>query len=154
MKAKGERVLVTGGAGFIGSHLVNRLLSEGYEVTVLDDLSSGSMENISPHIGVEGLRFFKGDIRDVELVQCLVEDVEVVFHLAAVVSVPLSISDPLSSSDVNLKGTLNLLEASRRSDVERFVYTSSYAVYGDVQVSPLSPYAASKAAAEVYYTPP
>lgn len=153
------RVLVTGGAGFIGSHVVDRLLAEGLEVTVLDDFSAGRMENISHHVGAEGFRLVRGDVRDEGLVGKVVEDVDAVFHLAALVDVALSVEDPVLFDEVNVVGTLNLLEACVNSDVERFVFASSAAVYGDSEPAkkredtlpqPISPYGASKLAAENY----
>jgi nucleoside-diphosphate-sugar epimerase len=154
-----SRALVTGGAGFIGSHMVDKLVEAGAEVTVLDNLDTGRMENIAQHKGNRNFRFVKGDIRDFGLVKKLVKDVDAVFNLAAIASVQLSVEDPLLVNDVNVKGTLNLLKASADSDVKRFVQASSAAVYGDAQTlpvredfmpKPLSPYAVSKLAAESY----
>ena len=154
-----SRVLVTGGAGFIGSHLVDRLLKEGMEVVVLDNLQGGRLENISQHLGKKNLCFVRGDIRDSRLVKNLARDVDAIIHQAARVSVPESIKDPTLTNDVNVNGTLNLLEASVESDVKRFVYASSCAVYGDAEVMPInegclprptSPYGVSKLAAESY----
>ena len=159
-KLKGiSKVLVTGGAGFIGSHLVDRLLGEGFEVTVLDDFSTGQMQNISHHRNLEEFHLVRGDVRDVGLVEKVVEDVDAVFHEAALVDVPLSIKKPLLFNDVNLVGTLNLLKACSDSNVKRFVFASSAAVYGDSKPArkrentlgkPISPYAVSKLAAENY----
>jgi nucleoside-diphosphate-sugar epimerase len=154
-----SRALVTGGAGFIGSHIVDKLIRDDFEVTVLDNLVSGREENLSAYIGKKGFHFVKGDIRDPELAQRLVKEVDFVFHEAAIIEVSLSVKDPRSANDVNLNGTLNLLEAGLNSDLKRFILASSCAVYGDSQVSPqhenlssspLSPYAASKASAEAY----
>jgi UDP-glucose 4-epimerase len=154
-----SRVLVTGGAGFIGSHLVDRLLKEGIEVVVLDNLQGGRLENISQHIGKKNLCFVRGDIRNSRLVRNLVRGVDAIIHQAARVSVPESIKDPVLTDDVNVNGTLNLLKASVESDVKRFVYASSCAVYGDAKVMPIkedclpnprSPYGVSKLAAENY----
>jgi nucleoside-diphosphate-sugar epimerase len=156
---KTSKVLVTGGAGFIGSHLVDRLISEGLEVTVVDDFSTGQMQNISHHRNLEEFHFVRGDIRDVGLVKKVVEDVDVVFHEAALVDVPLSIENPLLFNDVNLVGTLNMLKACADSNVKRFIFASSAAVYGDSKpdmktetmlCKPVSPYAVSKLAAEKY----
>lgn len=152
-----SKVLVTGGAGFIGSHLVDRLLVEGFEVTVLDDFSAGRMENISCHKDVEAFCLVRGDVRDVGLVEKVVEDVDVVFHEAALVDVALSVENPVLFNEVNVMGTLNLLKACVDSDVERFVFASSAAVYGDSKPAekredmlpePISPYGVSKLAAE------
>jgi len=156
---KGKRVLVTGGAGFIGSHLVDRLANEGCRVVVLDDLSSGSLENIRGNLDSGRVRFIEGDVRDSKVVEDAVKDVDLVCHLAAVVSVPYSMREPLLTHEVNVTGTLNLLIASLKHEVERFVYLSTCAVYGEPNylpideahpTSPVSPYAASKLAAEHY----
>jgi nucleoside-diphosphate-sugar epimerase len=106
-----SRVLVTGGAGFVGSHLVDQLLGEGFEVTVLDDFSTGRMRNISPHKKLEEFHLVRGDVRDIGVVEKVVEDVDAVLHEAALVDVALSIKKPLLFNDVNLVGTLNLLKA-------------------------------------------
>ena len=154
-----SRVLVTGGAGFIGSHVVDRLLSDGYDVTVLDDLSSGSLGNIARHKGEKAFRLVKGDIRDAKLVREVLKGVDAVFHEAAFVSVTLSVKDPVVANDVNVAGTLNVLKASVDLGVKRFVFASSAAVYGetstplkseDMASVPLSPYGVSKLAAESY----
>jgi UDP-glucose 4-epimerase len=151
------RVLVTGGAGFIGSHVVDALISRGDTVTVLDDLSSGKLENLKAHRGSRAFRFIRGDIRDVKAVEKALAGVDAVVHEAAIVSVPLSIENPELVNSVNVEGTANLLNASLNHGVKRFVYASSCAVYGeqkklpikeDAQPNPLSPYAASKLAAE------
>lgn len=154
-----SKVLVTGGAGFIGSHIVDRLVAEGFEVTVLDDFWSGKMENISNCLNAKTLNLVRGDIRDVALVKKVVKDVDAVFHEAALVDVALSVKNPLLFNDVNVVGTLNLLKASVDSGVKRFVFPSSAAVYGDSKPTkkkenmlpnPISPYGASKLAAENY----
>jgi UDP-glucose 4-epimerase len=150
-------VLVTGGAGFIGSHLIDRLLREGYDVVVVDDLSSGKVENLN--LKNSNLRLLRDDIRDKKFVKKALKDVEVVFHLAAIVDVEFSVKNPLLVNEVNVGGSLNILDESVRRDVTRFVYASSCAVYGDPIYlpideehprNPLSPYAASKFAAEEY----
>lgn len=154
-----SKVLVTGGAGFIGSHLVDRLLTEGYEVMVLDDFSAGRMENISSHRGEREFHLVRGDVRDVGLVEKVVDDVDGVFHLAALVDVALSVENPVLFDEVNVVGTLNLLRACVDSAVARFVFASSAAVYGDskparkmedMHPEPISPYGVSKLAAENY----
>jgi len=117
-----SRVLVAGGAGFIGSHLVDRLLAEGFEVWVLDDFSAGRMENVSCHNGVRGFRLVRGDVRDVGLVEKVVDGVDAVFHEAALVDVALSIENPVLFDEVNVVGTINLLRACLGSDVKRFVF--------------------------------
>lgn len=154
-----SRILVTGGAGFIGSHLVDRLMDEGYEVVVLDNFFSGRIENLKRYLNNGKCYPNKGDIRSSDDVKGVIRNVDAVFHLAAIVSVPLSIENPLLVNDVNVRGTLNLLEASLKADVKRFIYTSSCAVYGEVDclpidercsTDPISPYAVSKLAAECY----
>jgi UDP-glucose 4-epimerase len=151
------RVLVTGGAGFIGSHIVDALVKDGCEVCVLDNLSTGRLENIKHHIGNGNVVFVQGDVRDKQAVCEAVKGVEAVFHLAAVTSVPYSIKCPSVTREVNVTGTMNLLEACLRGDVERFVHVSTCAVYGEAEylpidekhpTSPVSPYAESKLAAE------
>lgn len=154
-----SKVLVTGGAGFIGSHLVDRLMNEGYEVVVLDNFSAGKIENVQRHLGDQSFHLIKGDVRNLEDVRKAVGDADAVFHLAAIVNVPLSIEDPLLVNDVNVRGTLNLLEVSLKENIEWFIYISSCAVYGEARylpikeehpIMPLSPYAISKLAAEHY----
>jgi UDP-glucose 4-epimerase len=148
--------LVTGGAGFIGSHLVERLLAAGWRVRVLDNLSTGKRSNLPQH---ERLEFVEGDIRDAQTVQRAVQDIGAIAHLAAVASVQASVDDPAGTHASNFDGTLNLLDAARRTGVTRFVYASSAAVYGtsaplpvkeDSRLDPLTPYAADKLAGEHY----
>lgn len=151
------RALVTGGAGFIGSHLVNLLLEQGFQVRVLDNFSSGRRENLpARHPRLEVL---EGDIRDAAKVQQAVQQVDFVFHLAAFVSVPQSIEAPLDCLDINVNGTALVLETARRYGVQRAVLASSAAVYGDSPNLPLaestpphpqSPYATSKWVDELY----
>jgi UDP-glucose 4-epimerase len=152
-----ESALVTGGAGFIGSHLVEALAAGGCRVTVLDDLSSGNQRNLTTSAG--RLRFIRGDIRDRRAVDKAVAGCEAVFHLAAVVSVPKTTQDPIGSAEVNEAGSLNVLEAARRAGVRRFVFASSSAVYGDdprlpkredMEPKPLTPYAVQKLAVEYH----
>jgi UDP-glucose 4-epimerase len=147
------RVLVTGGAGFIGSHVVDKLVNSGYNVRVIDDLSEGKLSNVEGHLKDGGVHFFNGDIRDVELVRKCIQGVDVVVHLAAVTSVPFSVANPSLTFDVNVNGTLNLLNVCVKADVKRFVFVSSCSVYGDPcylpvdekhPTCPLSPYAVSK----------
>ncbi|RME88885.1 MAG: SDR family oxidoreductase [Anaerolineae bacterium] len=151
------RYLVTGGAGFIGSHIVAALLKDGGEVRVLDNFSTGRRENLDG-LG-DGLEILEGDLRDPDAVTAAVRDVDVVFHEAAFVSVPASLDDPQTCLEVNVTGTANLLEAARRAGVRRLVLASSAAVYGDSEdlplseetpPRPLSPYAASKLVDEIY----
>lgn len=149
-------ILVTGGAGFIGSHLVERLLRAGHTVRVLDNLSTGKRENLPQHLALE---FRLGDIRNEDMVRAAMREVSAVFHLAAVASVQASIDDPVGTHGANLVGTLNLLEAGRLTGVTRFLYASSAAIYGDTTAlpvaetttpRPLSPYATDKLAGEHY----
>lgn len=151
------RVLVTGGAGFIGSHLARRLVADGHEVRVLDNFSTGNRANLAPLGG--DVEIVEGDIQSYERVHNAVRDCEVVFHEAALPSVPRSIQDPLTSNAVNVIGTLNLLLASRDSGVRRVVFASSSSIYGadktlpkreDRPPQPISPYAVAKLAAEGY----
>jgi nucleoside-diphosphate-sugar epimerase len=148
-------VLVTGGAGFIGSNLVRALLGQGEEVRVLDNFSTGSRANLEG-LGVE---IVEGELRSYERVHNAVRGVEVVFHLGALGSVPRSVQDPLTSSAVNVEGTLNVLLAARDEGVRRVVFSSSTSVYGsssamptreDSPPDPISPYGVAKLAAERY----
>jgi UDP-glucose 4-epimerase len=150
------KVLVTGGAGFIGSHLVERLVAGGNACRVLDNLSTGKRANL-PAGGV--VDFVEGDIRDDSTVAAAVAGIEAVVHLAAVASVQASIDDPLATHATNFDGTLKLLEAARRAGVRRFLFASSAAVYGDNEElpiretavpRPLTPYASDKLAGEHY----
>jgi nucleoside-diphosphate-sugar epimerase len=154
-----SEILVTGGAGFIGSHIVDRLLTEGFKVRVLDNLSTGDKKNLIQHQNKKGFQFIEGDIRNIDDVKRSVKGVNAVIHEAALVSVTRSVEEPLLSNEINVKGTLNLLKASVDSGVKRFVLASSCAVYGDTETlpnheelapKPLSPYAADKLANENY----
>lgn len=152
-----KKVLVTGGAGFIGSHLVRGLLEKGYTVSVLDNLSTGKKENLE---GIfSDIEWHEGDIRSLEDCRQALEGIDSVFHLAALGSVPRSIEEPITVNDVNCVGALNLLQASKEKNVRRFIYSSSSSVYGDTEVlpkeegmkpDPKSPYAVSKLAGEFY----
>jgi len=153
--------VVTGGAGFIGSHLVERLLGHpDAHVRILDDFSTGRMVNL-PFVAAAGARLeiVRGDIRDLATVERVAAGAAVIFHQAAMRSVPRSVADPLGANDHNVNGTLNVLEAARRAGVSRVVYASSSSVYGDrpelpkredQPPAPISPYAVSKAAGEQY----
>ena len=147
------RVLVTGGAGFIGSHLVERLLVEGHAVRVLDDFSSGRRENLAFAKPSAALEVIEGDIRDARSVETAVAGVDGVFHEAALVSVPRSVENPELSCAINAHGTVRVFDAARRARVRRIVFASSAAVYGDAAtlpvtesepVRPLSPYGLDK----------
>ena len=152
-----RRCLVTGGAGFIGSHVTARLVERGHTVRVVDDLSTGSESNLrSVATDIELLR---GDLCDPHVSRAAVDGIDVVFHLAALASVPASLVDPWACHAANVNGTMRLLEACARAKVRRVVYSSSSAVYGDTPVAskteaaepePRSPYAASKLAGEQY----
>ena len=151
--------LVTGGAGFIGSNLCESLLDMGCEVRCLDDLSTGKMDNVKGLLGNRRFSFIKGDIRDFAACTSASEGVDYVLHQAAWGSVPRSIVYPLLYEEINIRGTLNMLEAARQARVKRFVYASSSSVYGDDAHLPkvegregkvLSPYALTKAANEEY----
>jgi UDP-glucose 4-epimerase len=150
-------VMVTGGAGFIGSHLVDALVQKGDTVRVIDNFSSGQAANLSSSRG--RIEVVEGDVRSIELLHGTMRDVEIVYHAAAISSVGASMAEPLACNDINVGGTLNVLTAARDAAVRRVVFFSSAAVYGadprlpkteDMNVSPLSPYAASKAAGELY----
>ncbi|MFQ6101227.1 MAG: SDR family oxidoreductase [Anaerolineae bacterium] len=149
--------LVTGGAGFIGSHLVEALVERGERVRVLDDFSTGRRENLAAV--AERIELLKGDVADPESVEQAVTGCDYVLHLAAVASVQASLEEPRRTNRVNVDGTLNVLEAARQAGVRRFVLASTTALYGDhtalplreeLPPHPLSPYAASKAAGEAY----
>jgi len=151
----GGKALVTGGAGFIGSHLVDALCQQGIDTVVLDNLSSGRQANLAHR--QDQIHFVHGDIRDFSLLVNLMAGCRLVFHLAAVVSVPQTVDDPIGSAMVNDIGTLNVLEAARRQKVKRVVLSSSCAVYGDdpdmpkredTVLRPLSPYAVQKLSGE------
>jgi len=164
MFLKNKKCLVTGGAGFIGSHIVKRLLQEGVdEVVILDNFTSGR-EDLLEGI-LDKVELIKGDIRDAELVEKVTEDVDVVFHEAAQADVPASLREPALDFEVNGLGTLNILRAALKNDIERVVYASSASVYGNnvfspqdrrfienQALSPLSPYAASKLSGEMLCT--
>jgi len=152
-----SKFLVTGGAGFIGSHIVERLVKDGHVVRVLDNLSSGKKENISGVL--KEVEFINGDIRDFEAVKKATEGMDFVLHHAALRSVPGSLKNPDEYNEVNIAGTLNLLKASVNNNIKRFVFASSSAIYGDTDKSPqresdlprlISPYALSKLAGEYY----
>ncbi|MBN2211386.1 MAG: SDR family oxidoreductase [Sedimentisphaerales bacterium] len=151
------KALVTGGAGFIGSNMVRFLLEKGQEVRVLDNFFAGKRENLTEV--ADRIELIEGDIRDRNTVAKACEGVEVIYHLAAMGSVPRSMKDPLTYNDVNVTGTLNMLYAGRDAKVRRLVFASSSSVYGQSEVlpqheelplAPISPYGATKAIGEIY----
>jgi nucleoside-diphosphate-sugar epimerase len=152
-----EKYLITGGAGFIGSNIVEELVKRGHPVKVIDNFLTGKRENISSFL--DKIEFIEGDIRDSDVCNRALEGVDFVLHQAALPSVPRSIEDPLLTTEINIKGTLNILLASREAKVKGFVFASSSSVYGDdpnlpkkedIVGNPLSPYAISKIAGEKY----
>lgn len=151
------KYLVTGGAGFIGSHLVRAILNNGDSVRVLDNFSTGRRSNLTPFLS--DIELIEGDLRTYHLVQKAVAGTDFILHQAALPSVPRSVYDPITSNDVNVNGTLNVLYAAKESGVKRVVYASSSSVYGDnpapsknenLVPNPKSPYAVSKLTAEYY----
>ena len=151
------KYLVTGGAGFIGSHITEELVKRGEKVRVLDNFLTGKRENLTPFL--TGIDLIEGDIRDYSLCQKAVKGIDYVLHQAALPSVPRSVSDPITSNEINITGTLNMLTASKDEEIKSFVFASSSSVYGDDQRlpkkegnegSPLSPYALGKQTGEQY----
>ncbi|MCB2203160.1 SDR family oxidoreductase [bacterium] len=151
------KVLITGGGGFIGSNLVEEFVNRGHDVSVLDNFSTGKRENLTEY--EDHIELIEGDIRSFHVVNRAVEGMEVILHQAALPSVPRSINDPITTNEVNVVGTLNILEAARSHGVRRIVYASSSSVYGDnptlpkvetMVPVPLSPYAVSKLTGENY----
>lgn len=151
--------LITGGAGFIGSNLCEAILKKGYKVRCLDDLSTGKQENVDMFIGNKNYTFMKGDIRNLNTCMKATEGVDYVLHQAAWGSVPRSIEMPLLYEEINIRGTLNMMEAARQKGVKKFVYASSSSVYGDepnlpkqegIEGNLLSPYALTKRVDEEY----
>ena len=153
------RVLVTGGTGFIGSHICDRLIELGHEVVCFDNMLTSDATNIEHLIGVSGFTFIQGDIRDIEVVSSAIRGCTHVCHQAALGSVPRSIEDPVRTNDINLVGGLNILVSALENEIERFVFASSSSVYGgnkkipfsekDNVDNPISIYAASKKANEL-----
>ncbi|UWX61497.1 SDR family oxidoreductase [Chryseobacterium oranimense] len=154
-----HKILITGGAGFIGSNLTEYFLNKGHYVVCLDNFATGHRHNIEPFLENPNYKLIEGDIRDLEVCQKAVENVDYVLHQAALGSVPRSIKDPATSNDVNVSGFLNMLIAARDAKVKRFVYAASSSTYGDsaslpkvedVIGKPLSPYAITKYVNELY----
>ncbi len=154
-----ERYLVTGGAGFIGSNLVKRLLEKSKKVRVLDNFSTGKRENIIQFAGRPDFELIEGDLRSSHLVRAAMKDVDFVLHQGALPSVPRSINDPITTNEVNISGTLNILDAAKEFKIRRVVFASSSSVYGNseilpkseqMSINPISPYALTKYAGERY----
>ena len=156
---KDSRILVTGGAGFIGSNLIESLLVNGNKVTCLDNFSTGKRENLAGFSGNPNFRLIEGDIRNISDCQMAVRDVDIVFHEAALGSVPRSINDPVTTTDVNIGGFVKMLFSAKEAKVKRFVYAASSSTYGDhpdlpkveeKTGAPLSPYAITKYVDELF----
>ena len=159
MSLEDKKILVTGAAGFIGSNLTIELLELGAKVTGIDNLYNGRFDNLTGVLDNKDFQFIKGDIRDLSFLIDVLKDIEIVYHEAAFTSVPQSVLMPDSCNDVNVNGTLNLLNAARHRDVRKIIFTSSSAVYGDTPTlpkkedmkrSPISPYGVAKLACEAY----
>jgi len=155
---KGKCVVVTGGAGFIGSNLA-RALVKGNTVIVIDNLSTGYIKNIKDFVDTDEIKFIKGSVTDLDILQKTFKDVDYVFHLAALPSVSRSIQNPIESNYTNVNGTLNVLIAAKDNDVKKVIYSSSSSIYGDmptlskkedIKPCPLSPYAIGKLVGEYY----
>jgi UDP-glucose 4-epimerase len=150
------KVLVTGGAGFIGSHSIDRLLAHGIDVRVLDNFITGDIHNLPANLPIDRLEIIRGDINDIPALEQAIDGCDTILHLAALVSVPQSLSQPLTTHQINTTGTANVLEAARQVGVKRVVLASTCAVYGDLpgtkdelaSTAPLVPYASSKLMAE------
>jgi UDP-N-acetylglucosamine/UDP-N-acetylgalactosamine 4-epimerase len=159
MKLTNKRLLITGGAGFIGSNLIEKFLNQDNQIVCLDNFATGKRENIEPFLGHPGFRLIEGDIRDIDSCRQAVENVEIVLHQAALGSVPRSINDPKTTNDVNIGGFVNMLVAAKEAGIPRFVYAASSSTYGDHAAlpkvedrigKPLSPYAITKYVNELY----
>ncbi len=157
---KNKRIVITGAAGFIGSHIVDALLELGNNVIGIDNFETGRKSNLNLALKNSRFKLIQGDIRDCTFLQEQFHDIDIVFHLAAFTSVPKSIDDPLTCNKINVDGVLNILEAARRNDVKKLVFSSSSAVYGDspelpkhedMPLVPISPYGVSKLAGEMYF---
>ncbi len=154
-----DKFLITGGAGFIGSNITDRLLEQGHTVRVIDNFLTGKRENLSKALNGGGFELIEGDIRNLDTVRKACKGIDFVLHEAAIPSVPRSIDDPIATNEVNINGTLNVLKAAYENKVKRVVYAASSSAYGDTAVlpkkedmipSPLSPYAVSKLTGEYY----
>jgi len=153
------KYIVTGGAGFIGSHIVEELARQKHEVVILDNLFSGKLENIQPFLKKKNVTFVQGSITDISLLKKIFEGADGIFHEGAIASVPRSIANPLATNEANVTGTLNVLIAARDCGVRKVLFASSSSVYGDTPTlpkredmtpAPLSPYAVSKLTGEHY----
>ena len=156
---QGKKILITGGAGFIGSNLCHKFVEQNNEVVCLDNFLTGRRENIKDLINKNNFKLLEGDIRDIDTCKKSVKNVDVVFHQAALGSVPRSINDPITTNAINVSGFLNMLKASDEEGVSRFVYAASSSTYGDSESlpkieekigNPLSPYAVTKLVNELY----
>ncbi len=154
-----KRVLVTGGAGFIGSNIIDKIINQNNKVICLDNFSTGKRENIQKHLSNPNFKLIEGDIRDFEICKIATQNIDIVLHQAALGSVPRSINDPITSNDVNVSGFINIIIAARDNGVKRIVYAASSSTYGDskslpkvedVIGKPLSPYAITKYVNELY----
>ncbi len=152
-----KTILVTGGCGFIGSHIVEALVQRGYRVRILDNFSTGKLENIAS-ISKQEIEVLEGDVADVSTVDAAMQGCEYVFHEAAIASVTKSVNDPVGTARVNYGGTINVLEAARKHDIRRVVFAGSAAVYGDeptlpkhesMPANPIAPYGVDKLASEL-----
>lgn len=157
-KLVNKKILITGGAGFIGSNLVEKFLEQNF-IVCLDNFLTGKIENIQPFIENPNFKLINGDIRDYETCRNAVFGIDYVFHNAALGSVPRSISDPITTNDINISGFLNIINASKEASVKRFIYAASSSTYGDSEElpkveerigNPLSPYAITKYVNELY----
>ncbi|RRJ87757.1 NAD-dependent epimerase/dehydratase family protein, partial [Flavobacterium macacae] len=154
-----SKILITGGAGFIGSNLCEYFLGKCHEIVCLDNFATGHQHNIQPFLENSNFTFIEGDIRDLQTCKKATQGVDYVLHQAALGSVPRSINDPITSNDVNVSGFLNMLVASKDANVKRFIYAASSSTYGDSEAlpkvedkigKPLSPYAITKYVNELY----
>lgn len=159
MKLQNKTILITGGAGFIGSNLIEWFLQKDNQIVCLDNFATGKEKNIKPFLKSPDFRFIEGDIRDLESCREAVKGVDVILHQAALGSVPRSINDPKTTNDVNIGGFINMLVAAKESGIKRFVYAASSSTYGDHRAlpkvedrigKPLSPYAITKYVNELY----
>src|SRR3990167_7963140 len=151
-----KKVVVTGGCGFIGSHLAAKLIELGAKVTIIDDLSTGSLDNIAP---IENnITLIQESIVNADACHRAIAGSEIIFHLAAFISVPGSVKDPVSCHNININGTFNILEAARKNHIKRLVFSSTSSVYGpredicketDTHLKPISPYGATKLMGEI-----